>query len=183
MFLDNVIRNDKLTTPTDMFDAYDEYKKDFAVSEDEAPTWFYEDREVPDNPPTPVNEAAKLNIQTEMGKWFELYSQLHDKDNLTIYPTIVNNDTKENIDNGVVFQGMVMFVNGMNGCTRYSKQSLQHVMDFITFVEDHLGGRACIESTSYHSDVYYYVIHIIIWDDTLEPVSAQANCRPLFWEK
>ena len=78
---------------------------------------------------------------------------------------------------------MVMFVNGMNGCTRYSKQSLQHVMDFITFIEDHLGGRACIESTSYHSDVYYYVIHIIIWDDTLEPVSAQANCRPLFWEK
>ena len=27
MFLDNVFRNDKLTTPTDMFDAYDEYKK------------------------------------------------------------------------------------------------------------------------------------------------------------
>ena len=25
MFLDNVFRNDKLTTPTDMFDAYDEY--------------------------------------------------------------------------------------------------------------------------------------------------------------
>ena len=25
MFLDNVFRNDKLTSPTDMFDAYDEY--------------------------------------------------------------------------------------------------------------------------------------------------------------
>ena len=113
----------------------------------------------------------------------KLYLKLKKGEPLDFTEKIIRNSSKENEQNGVVFEGLTMFVNGINGCTRVSKQSLQHVLDFITFVEDHLGGRAWIESTSYHSDVYYYVIHVIIWDDTLEPVSAQGNCQPLFWKK
>ena len=178
MYKDLIFKNDSLTTPTDMYEAMDAWKKENAITDKDDFTWFYDDRETEEK-----DSPASIDIQVQMGRWFELYTQLHDGDNLTIYPTFVNNGSKENEQNGVVFEGLTMFVNGINGCTRVSKQSLLHVLDFITFVEDHLGGRAWIESTSYHSDVYYYVIHVIIWDDTLEPVSAQANCQPLFWKK
>lgn len=55
-----------------------------------------------------------------------------------------------------------LFVNGNNGSTVVSTESLQPIMDYIRCVESG-GGKAFISGTSYHSDVYYYCVTTIYW--------------------
>ena len=55
-----------------------------------------------------------------------------------------------------------LFVNGNNGTTVVSTESLQPIMDYIRYVESK-GGKAFISGTSYHSDIYYYCVTTIYW--------------------
>jgi hypothetical protein len=79
MYKDLIFKNDSLTTPTDMYEAMDAWKKENAITDKDDFTWFYDDRETEEK-----DSPASIDIQVQMGRWFELYTQLHDGDNLTI---------------------------------------------------------------------------------------------------
>ena len=56
----------------------------------------------------------------------------------------------------------VLLVNGNNGTTKFSVESLEPVLKFCRFVEDALNGRAVMHSFVTHSDVHYYEFNVYI---------------------
>ena len=56
----------------------------------------------------------------------------------------------------------VLLVNGNNGTTKFSAESLEPALKFCRFVEDVLNGRAVMHSFITHSDVHYYEFNVYI---------------------
>ena len=56
----------------------------------------------------------------------------------------------------------VLLVNGNNGTTKFSMESMMPVTKFCLFVEDVLGGRAILHNFTTHSDVHYYELNVYI---------------------
>lgn len=105
-------------------------------------------------------------------QWLFNYKELNKPDRLSMSDISITS-CKTNLISGVL-----LIVNGLNGSTHVSRQSLKHVMDIITYLEDYYGARAWISSTWYHSDVFYYTISFVIWKDHLEN-NEYGNLKPL----
>lgn len=56
----------------------------------------------------------------------------------------------------------VLLVNGNNGTTKFSVESMEPVVKFCHFIEDVLGGRAVLHNFITHSDVHYYELNVYI---------------------
>ena len=107
--------------------------------------------------------------------WLYLYKKMNEDDRLCISDIVVTEMNKS------FLHGVVLITNGLNGSTQYSRQSLKHVMDTITYLEDFYGARAWISNVYSHSDVYYYAVSFAIWSDNI--MSAEhANHLPLIHE-
>ena len=171
--------NPHATSTHDFQEAWEAYKKEY-IAENEM-LWSHV---VPEPEPLWDEEYEETKqIREKLESWYNLYEKLHDNEKLRIYPSFEKEHKVSDDDSGVLYEGIVMFVNGQNGFTKISRQSLNHVMDFIKFWEDNMGGRAWIESTSTYSDVYYYVIRFMTWKDTYTPLSANDNITALTWVK
>lgn len=109
-------------------------------------------------------------------KWVTNYRDLNHKDRIFVSDLVVNGLKKSKT------YGVFQIINGQNGQTQVSRQSLKHIMDMITYLEDYYGARAWISSVGMHSDVYYYTISFVIWKDHLDESknSKWANLRPLY---
>lgn len=105
----------------------------------------------------------------EFCKWLELYGNLNKKDRLSLSDVVITEATSH------CAHGVMHIVNGLNGCTQVSRQSLKHVMDIISHLEDFYGARAWISSVSMHSDVFYYTVSFVIWGDTVENMDKYWN--------
>lgn len=113
----------------------------------------------------------------EMSEWASAYKKLNKHDRLTFSDFAIF-DAKDDI-----LRGTVLLVNGMNGTTKMSSQSLKHVMDLVQHLEDYYGARALITSVYYHSDVYYYTITFVIWSKYLQEAINNytwGTYRPLY---
>ena len=115
----------------------------------------------------------------EFAEFLTLYKNLYKYDRISVSDIIVVEASKNCCD------GMILLVDGQNGLTQVSRQSLKHVTDIISYLEDHFGARAFISSTTNHSDVYYYTIKFVIWDETVENLKNKnyGNLKPLFFDK
>ena len=117
-------------------------------------------------------------ILNRIAGWVSSYHRLYALDRLSVSDIVATS-----ADNDYI-HGVVMIVNGMNGMTQVSSQSLKHVMDVIEHLEDYYGARAWISSVWMHSDVYYYTISFVIWDDVINkeglPSEKYGNLKPLY---
>jgi hypothetical protein len=78
--------------------------------------------------------------------------------------------------------GAMLIVNGMNGMTQVSRQSLKHIMDIMGHLEDRYGARVYLSQVSSHSDVFYYMLSFVIWKDgmTAHDTNEWGNLKPLY---
>lgn len=106
----------------------------------------------------------------ELCEWLFLYKKLNSKDRLTLSDVVITEADKH------CAHGVMLVVNGLNGKTKVSSQSLKHVMDIISHLEDFYGARAWISRVSMHSDVFYYTISFVIWGENAENVNE-------YWDK
>ena len=130
-------------------------------------------------PELDADVAKKWNpILTRIGDWVSAYRKLGALDRLSVSDIVATTADEDYI------HGVLMVVNGMNGITEVSRQSLKHVMDIITYLEDYYGARAWISSVWSHSDVYYYTISFVIWNDIINkeglPNEKCGNLKPLY---
>lgn len=125
-----------------------------------------------------VINDRKDKLLTEFGSWLGKYKELNHPDRLSVSDIAITSLPNKAI------HGIVMVVNGMNGQTQVSRQSLKHVVDIIGHLEDYYGARAYISYVSTHSDVYYYAITFVIWKDNIEAIDNHewGNLKPLYHE-
>lgn len=55
-------------------------------------------------------------------------------------------------------RGIVVIINGNNGTTKVSKESINNAVDIISYLESTIATRAWLSYASMRSDVYYYCI-------------------------
>ena len=106
----------------------------------------------------------------DLCEWLSLYKKLNSKDRLVLSDIVITRADKH------CAHGVMLVVNGLNGRTKVSSQSLKHVMDIISHLEDFYGARAWISSVSMHSDVFYYTISFVIWGENTKNVNE-------YWDK
>ena len=119
-------------------------------------------------------------VATKIAAWISSYKVLNKPDRLSVSDIVITGADNEHV------HGVAMLVNGLNGITQVSRQSLKHVTDFVTYLEDYYGARAWISSVWMHSDVFYYTVSFVIWDDILNkegyPSEKYGNLKPLSHE-
>ena len=119
-------------------------------------------------------------VATRIAAWISSYKVLNKPDRLSVSDIVITDADNEHV------HGVAMLVNGLNGITQVSRQSLKHVTDFVTYLEDYYGARAWISSVWMHSDVFYYTVSFVIWDDILNkegyPSERCGNLKPLHHE-
>lgn len=119
-------------------------------------------------------------VATKIAAWISSYKVLNKPDRLSISDIVITGADDKHV------HGVAMLVNGLNGITQVSRQSLKHVTDFVTYLEDYYGARAWISSVWMHSDVFYYTVSFVIWDDVLNkegyPSERCGNLKPLHHE-
>lgn len=98
----------------------------------------------------------------DISEWLRGYVKLNKKDRICVSDIFVTST------NDYCTHGVIHIVNGLNGNTRVSRQSLKHIMDFMTYLEDFYGARAWISSVSMHSDVFYYTVSFVIWGENVD---------------
>jgi hypothetical protein len=110
--------------------------------------------------------------------WVNSYRKLCSLDRLSVSDIVATSADKSHV------HGVIMLVNGMNGITQVSRQSLKHVTDVIEHLEDYYGARAWISSVWTHSDVYYYTVSFVVRDDIVNkeglPSEKYGNLKPLY---
>ena len=106
----------------------------------------------------------------ELCEWLSIYKKLNSKDRLLLSDVVVTRADKH------CLHGVMLVSNGLNGRTKVSSQSLKHVMDIISHLEDFYGARAWISSASMHSDVFYYTISFVIWEENAKNMNE-------YWDK
>lgn len=108
--------------------------------------------------------------------WLNGYKEISRSERMNVSDIIITEANKHYV------HGVMLLVNGMNGMTQVSRQSLKQVTDVISHLEDHYGARAYISYVSTHSDVYYYGITFVIWDDSLKAEEEHnwGNLKPLY---
>ena len=117
------------------------------------------------------------NISENIISWVTKYVELNKGDRLSVSDLVIPKLTNN------VLRGVFAITNGQNGITQVSRQSLKHVLDIITYLEDYYGARAYISSVFTRSDIFYYTISFVIWKDTLEESvkdNKYGNLRPLY---
>jgi hypothetical protein len=105
----------------------------------------------------------------EFSNWLGKYTELTETDGLSVSDVFVT-DARDYCAHSVIHM-----VNGLNGCTQVSSQSLKHIMDIVSHLEDYYGARAWISSVHMHSDVFYYTISFVIWGDTVNNLDKYWN--------
>lgn len=121
--------------------------------------------------------AEGLKYAEDIAKWLKAYQELNKGDRLSVSDVVL---TTVNED---YMHGVVIIDNGLNGITHVSRQSLKHVLDFVTYLEDYYGARAWISSTSMHSDCFVYSISFVIWKSHVEDGKNNrvwGNLKPLY---
>ena len=116
-------------------------------------------------------------ILDEFTDWLNAYKSLNKPERLSISDVAITNADKRYL------HGTILVVNGMNGMTQVSRQSLKHIMDIMANLEDHYGARAFLTQVSSHSDVYYYVLSFVIWNDHVTKAKDNhewGNLKPLY---
>lgn len=92
----------------------------------------------------------------DISEWLRGYIKLNKKDGICVSDIFVAST------DDYYARGVVHIVNGLNGNTRVSRQSLKHIMDFMIYLEDFYGASAWISKVSMHSDVFYYTVSFAI---------------------
>ena len=105
--------------------------------------------------------TARYDHVREIADWLTDYKKTKRGDRLQISDVMITGSNAHH------FEGTVFVVNGMNGCTQVSRQSLNHIMDIIQHLEDWYGARAFISQVSVHNDVFYYAVKFVVWRDIL----------------
>ena len=116
-------------------------------------------------------------IMEEFSSWLTKYKEISRPERLCISDIAITHATERSI------HGVMLIVNGMNGITQVSRQSLRHIMDIMSNLEDHYGARVYLSQVSSHSDVYYYTLSFVIWHEHLENAKDNhewGNLKPLY---
>ena len=116
------------------------------------------------------------DVLTEFSNWLTTYQQFEQSNRLCLSDLAITKASETCV------HGVLLVVNGMNGMTQMSRQSLKHIMDIVSYLEDHYGARAFLAKVSSHSDVYYYMLSFVIWSDHFENKANgdYANLKPLY---
>ena len=117
-----------------------------------------------------------IDLVEKIANWVGLYKKLNKGDRLSVSDIVVSGVSQRHI------HGSIIIDNGLNGITHVSKQSLKHVLDLITYLEDYYGARAWISFTSMHSDCFVYSVSFVIWKshiDEAEKDHVYGNLKPL----
>lgn len=117
-----------------------------------------------------------VNALNELAAWLTSYKNLNKPERLSISDIAVTKSSNR------LIHGVMLIVNGMNGMTQVSRQSLRHVMDIMGHLEDMYGARVFLSQVSSHSDVYYYVLSFEIWKYgiTASNINEYGNLKPLY---
>lgn len=118
-----------------------------------------------------------LKYAEDIAKWLKAYQELNKGDRLSVSDVVVTT-----VDENYL-HGVVIINNGLNGITHVSRQSLRHILDFVTYLEDYYGAHAWISSTSMHSDCFVYSISFVIWRSHIEEGKNNrvwGNLKPLY---
>lgn len=118
-----------------------------------------------------------LNYAKDIAKWLTLYKELNKGDRLSLSDVVVSGLGSDYI------HGVILVDNGLNGITHVSRQSLKHIMDIITYLEDYYGARAFISYTYMHSDCFVYAVTFVIWKSHSEDKKISrdwGNLKPLY---
>jgi len=122
-------------------------------------------------------KAIYESIMDELSSWLTKYKDINKPERLCISDIAITHATERCIS------GVMLVVNGMNGMTQVSRQSLRHIMDIVSHLEDHYGARAFLAQVSSHSDVYYYILSFVIWNDRVTNAKDNhewGNLKPLY---
>ena len=127
-----------------------------------------------------LNGGNDLEINTkvldEFSEWLTAYKNLNKPERLSISDIAVTTSTER------LVHGTMLIVNGMNGMTQVSRQSLRHIMDIMSHLEDMYGARVYLSQVSSHSDVFYYMLSFVIWKDGMKADETHewGNLKPLY---
>jgi hypothetical protein len=116
-------------------------------------------------------------IMNEFSTWLTKYRDINRPERLTVSDIAITAATDRYL------HGVMLIVNGMNGMTQVSRQSLKHIMDIMINLEDHYGARVFLSQVGSHSDVYYYTLSFVIWDEHVENAKNNhewGNLKPLY---
>jgi len=117
------------------------------------------------------------DIMNEFSTWLTKYRDINRPERLTISDIAITAATDRYL------HGVMLIVNGMNGMTQVSRQSMKHIMDIMTNLEDHYGARVFLSQVSSHSDVFYYTLSFVIWNEHLMKAKEDhewGNLKPLY---
>jgi hypothetical protein len=117
------------------------------------------------------------DIMREFSSWLTKYVEISRPERLCVSDIAIIHATARSI------HGTMLIVNGMNGMTQVSRQSLKHIMDIMGNLEDHYGSRVYLSQVSSHSDVYYYVLSFVIWSEDIDNAKENhvwGNLKPLY---
>lgn len=121
-----------------------------------------------------------IALADNIAKWLDSYHQLNKPDRLSISDVVLSRVGESSI------HGVIIVDNGLNGITHVSRQSLKHVLDIVTYLEDYYGARAWISSTHMHSDCFVYSISFVIWKSHIDEAKEKrvyGNLKPLYhWD-
>jgi hypothetical protein len=115
-------------------------------------------------------------VLDEFSEWLTAYKNLNKPERLSISDIAVTTSTER------LVHGTMLIVNGMNGMTQVSRQSLKHIMDIMGHLEDRYGARVYLSQVSSHSDVFYYMLSFVIWKDGMiaRDTHEWGNLKPLY---
>lgn len=117
------------------------------------------------------------DIMNEFSTWLTKYRDINRPERLTISDIAITAATDRYL------HGVMLIVNGMNGMTQVSRQSMKHIMDIMANLEDHYGARVFLSQVSSHSDVFYYTLSFVIWNEHLMKAKEDhewGNLKPLY---
>jgi hypothetical protein len=117
------------------------------------------------------------DVIEDFSSWLTKYKDINKSERLSISDMAITHATDRYLS------GVMLIVNGMNGMTQISRQSLRHIMDIVTYLEDYYGARAFLSQVSSHSDVYYYTLSFVIWDEHIKKAKYDqewGNLKPLY---
>ena len=109
-----------------------------------------------------VKKLSKLNkyLFGDNNADFAAHTDLYDDEEMARPTTCDGCVLLEDGDEATALR--VLLVNGNNGTTKFSVESMEPALKFCRFVEDVLNGRAVMHSFITHSDVHYYEFNVYI---------------------
>ena len=122
------------------------------------------------------NREIYEGIINDTAEWLNKYRDLYKQDRLDISDMAICHSSDYNTS------FTIMINNGLNGMTQMSSQSFKHIVDIAQHLESFYGARVYISATHNHSDCYYYVLGVVIWNRALKEIENRdfANLKPFY---